>query len=109
MCERYKEKEILTVLHWFQGWNDMQKADFMKDLMEKAVPHKISTLFDALETMNFKDNPPSLFKCQMKLFAQYFDGWSHHYRNDFINRIEELDANFVLEFNSQVTATSGQP
>ena len=108
MGDSHEEQQIMTVIHWFKGWSEMQKKDFMKDLIEKAVPTKMSTLFDALETMNFSDKPPSLFKCQMKLFAQYFSAWNDRYRNDFITAVEQIDPHFVDEFNTQVAATSGQ-
>ncbi len=87
----------------------MQKGDFLKDLIEKAVPSKVSTLFDAMETLNVQDKPPSIFKCQMKLFDQWFAGWTDHERNVLIQKLEIIDVDFVSKFNEEVASTSGQP
>ena len=103
------EEEMMCVIHWFQSWSDLHKNDFMKDLIEKAVPSKVSTLFDAMETLNVKDKPPSIFKCQIKLFDQWFGGWTDHERNVFMQKLELVDVDFVGKFNAEVAATSGQP
>lgn len=67
------EKEQQCTLHWFQSWSPMQKADFMKDLLEKASPCNVDTLFDAMHSLNVRDRPPSIFQCQVKLFTQWFE------------------------------------
>lgn len=103
------EKEIQCVVHWFQCWSDLQKADFLKDLVEKAVPDKVSTLFDAMDMLMVADKPPSIFKCQLKLFDQWFGEWTDNERNALMTMLEEVDAEFVLRFNAEVAATSGQP
>ena len=81
----------------------------MKDLVEKAVPEKVSTLFDAMESMNMADKPPSIFKCQIKLFEQWFSEWTDNERNLFMKNLEQIDPDFVSVFNDRVSATSGQP
>ena len=101
--------EVKCVLHWFEGWSAYQKQDFMKELVVKAVPEKISTLLDAMDMLNVKDKPPSLFQCQLKLFNQWFDEWSELQRNAFLQQLEYVDHDFVARFNAEVAATSGQP
>ena len=103
------DDEMSSVLHWFQSWSEMQRGDFMKVLIEKAVPSKVSTLFDAMNMLNVDDKPPSIFKCQMKLFEQWFDSWTDHQRNVFLQRLELADHDFVNRFNEEVASTSGQP
>ena len=103
------EDEAKCVIHWFQGWSDFQKQDFMKELLVKAVPQKISTLLDAMDMLNVKDKPPSIFQCQLKLFNQWFDEWPEKQRNDFLTQLEIADHEFVARFNAEVAATSGQP
>lgn len=102
------EKEMQCAVHWFQSWSEMQKDDFMKNLIKKAVPEKVVTLFDALESLDMSDKPPSIFKCQMKLFDDWFDGWTQKEQNDFLVQIEQVDAGFVFKFNDAVAKTSGQ-
>ena len=101
------EREITSVTHWFKSWSDFQKQDFLKNLVEKAVPQKVSTLFDAMTSLNVQDKPPSIFKCQLKLFDQWFCEWSEYERNSFMQQLEEIDQDFVNAFNAQVAATSG--
>ena len=101
------EREITSVIHWFKSWSDFQKQDFLKNLVEKAVPQKVSTLFDAMTSLNVQDKPPSIFKCQLKLFDQWFCEWSEYERNSFMQQLEEIDQDFVNAFNAQVAATSG--
>ena len=33
---------IRTLIHWFKLWNAREKEAFMKDLVTKAVPNKVS-------------------------------------------------------------------
>ena len=108
MAKSNVEKEIKCVLHWFRDWSAFQRTDFMSNLVEKAVPQKVSTLFDAMTMLNMQDKPPSLFKCQLKLFDQWFCEWTDYERNQFMNLLEESDSEFVQIFNAQVAATSGQ-
>ena len=87
----------------------MQKSDFMKDLVSKAVPLKVNNLFDAMDALNMADKPPSIFKCQMKLFDEWFAGWTDKERNDFARKLDIVDPNFVAQFEQRVADTSGQP
>ena len=102
------EQEISCVVHWFQSWSEMQKVDFLKNLIEKAVPEKVSCLFDAMSMLNMADKPPSIFKCQLKLFDQWFSGWTDKERNMLMQKLEEIDPSFVTSFNEGVASTSGQ-
>lgn len=81
----------------------------MKDLIEKAVPQKVCALLDAFGSMNVQDKPPSIFKCQMQLFNQWFEGWTDKERNDCMRKIEEIDQHFIDEFNKAVAQTAQQP
>ena len=103
------EKEIQCVLHWFQSWSPLQKGDFLKDLVDKAVPEKVSTLFDALSALDVKDKPPSIFKCQIQLFNQWFEVWTDKERNDCMRMIEEIDPEFIARFSDAVASTALQP
>ncbi|KAK2159348.1 hypothetical protein LSH36_154g02010 [Paralvinella palmiformis] len=103
-----KEQEIQCVIHWFSSWTEYQKRDFMKDLVDKVVPENVCTLFDAMNGLNFNDKPPSIFKCQLKLFHQWFSEWNDKERNGFLTNLEEVDPGFVHRFNEQITQTAGQ-
>jgi hypothetical protein len=102
MSQTPTEKEIQTVVHWFQGWSVMQKNDFLKELLDKAVPCHMDSLFDSLRFMNVDDKPPSIFKCQMNLFNQWFETWSQSERNIFMIKLREVSPSFVDEFDRQL-------
>ena len=80
----------------------MQKKDFFQDLLDKAIPCHMDSLFDSLKTMNMDDKPPSIFQCQIKLFNQWFEGWSQSERNIFITKLREVNPDFVSEFDRQL-------
>lgn len=44
-------QEQRCVISWFIGWNTVQKQRFMEDLISKAVPGKVSSLLDQLNTL----------------------------------------------------------
>ncbi|KAK3093775.1 hypothetical protein FSP39_020071 [Pinctada imbricata] len=96
------EMEVQSVIHWFQGWSPMQKGDFMKDLIDKAVPVNVDSLFDSMHTLNVKDRPPSIFQCQLRLFTQWFETWSEKDRNDFMIKLRIADPAFVAKFDEEV-------
>ena len=97
-----REQEIVCVVHWFSGWSPMQKRDFLRDLIDKAVPTQLDTLFDALKTLEVRDRPPSIFQCQLKLFTQWFEGWTEQERSEFMLRLRQTDPSFVSAFDEEV-------
>lgn len=103
------EKEIQCVVNWFKAFTFYQKKDFYKQLLDKAVPCNMDNLFESLGNMNVEDRPPSIFQCQMKLFNQWFDGWSDSERNDFITKLRAVNPQFVEEFEKELALhMSGQ-
>jgi len=44
-------QEQRCVLGWYFGWNAAQKQRFLEDLISKAVPGKVSSLLDQLNTL----------------------------------------------------------
>ncbi|KAL1280708.1 hypothetical protein QQF64_015308 [Cirrhinus molitorella] len=101
-------QEQRCVLSWFIGWNAVQKQRFMEDLISKAVPGKVSSLLDQLNTLQVNDRPPNIFECQLRLWTQWFDSWSEEERNAFLNSLEEKDPPFVAYFYSRVAGTAGR-
>ncbi|XP_018980225.1 uncharacterized protein C14orf119 homolog isoform X2 [Cyprinus carpio] len=91
-------QEQRCVLSWFLGWNAVQKQRFLEDLISKAVPGKVSSLLDQLNTLQVNDRPPNIFECQLRLWTQWFDSWSEEERNAFLNSLEEKDPAFVAYF-----------
>ena len=78
----------------------------MKDLLEKALPCNVDALFDAMDSLNVRDRPPSIFQCQMKLFTQWFEEWSPKDRNVFMNKLQQMDPVFIQTFNEKLSVSN---
>lgn len=101
-------QEQRCVLSWFLAWNVAQRERFLEDLTSKAVPGKVSSLLDQLNTLQVNDRPPNIFECQLRLWTQWFDSWSEEERNAFLNSMEEKDPVFVACFYNRVAGTAGR-
>lgn len=44
-------QEQRSVLSWFLSWNNAQRERFLQDLLGKAVPGKVCTLLESLNTL----------------------------------------------------------
>ena len=49
-----------------------------------------------------EQHPPSIFECQLRLFGQWFSGWSDEERNVLINKLESFDPVFVSKFYERI-------
>ncbi|XP_036453718.1 uncharacterized protein C14orf119 homolog [Colossoma macropomum] len=101
-------QEQRCVLSWFLGWGPPQRERFLQDLVSKAVPGKVSSLLDQLNTLQVKDRPPNIFECQLRLWTQWFETWSEEERNAFLNSLEEKDPTFVSHFYRGLASTAGR-
>ncbi|XP_007258109.3 uncharacterized protein C14orf119 homolog [Astyanax mexicanus] len=101
-------QEQRCVLSWFLGWGSCQRGRFLEDLISKAVPGKVSSLLEQLNTLQVKDRPPSIFECQLRLWTQWFESWSEDERNGFLNSLEEKDPMFVSHFYRALASTAGR-
>ena len=102
MSHNHVEKEQQCVLHWFQGWSDYQKQDFLKFLLDRAVPQNVDTLFEAMDSLNVRDKPPSIFQCQLKLMGQWFTEWTDKERNDLMTWLAAKDPAFMERLNQEL-------
>lgn len=96
------EQEISSVVNWFTQWRRFQLQDFMANLVNKAVPPDVDSLFDAMQAFNVKDKPLTMFQCQLKLFNSWFQSWSEKERETFLRRLAEKNPAFVEEFHTIV-------
>ncbi len=102
MALTVQEQEVRTVLHWFSTWSHYQRLDFMTDLVNKAVPPDVDSLFEGMKTLKVNDKPPTIFQCQMKLFTDWFTHWPDKHKDDFVRKLGEISPEFVQEFHSLV-------
>ncbi|XP_055057529.1 uncharacterized protein C14orf119 homolog [Misgurnus anguillicaudatus] len=101
-------QEQRCVLSWFLVWGADQRERFLEDLISKAVPGKVSSLLDQLNTLQVNDRPPNIFECQLRLWTQWFESWNEQERNAFLNGLEEKDPAFVACFYSRIAGTAGR-
>ncbi|XP_075772899.1 uncharacterized protein C14orf119 homolog [Pelodiscus sinensis] len=101
-------QEMRCVLHWFSGWSPPQRQRFLRDLLAKAVPGKLRPLLEGLEGLSLSGAPPSLFQCQLRLWDQWFRGWSEPERNHFLDQLEQAEPAFTALFYRQLAGTAGQ-
>ena len=102
MALSVQEQEVQTVLHWFTTWSKYQRQDFLVDLVNKAVPPDVDSLFDSMKTLTVNNKPPSIFQCQLKLFTGWFEHWSDKEKDDFVRKLGEVSPEFTQQFHAQV-------
>ncbi|KAL4657208.1 hypothetical protein GN956_G4812 [Arapaima gigas] len=102
------QQEQRCVLSWFLGWAPPQRERFLQDLLSKAVPGKVCTLLEQLNTLQVRDRPPNIFECQLRLWSQWFETWSEEEQNTFLHALEEKDPAFVTHFYRLVAGTAGR-
>ncbi len=80
---------------------DLQKSDFVGVLAEKmssTVNGVHHDSLDSLSSLNLQGSkrPPSLFECQVKLFREWFSGWSDDQKNYLVS--SEATLNFGIRW-----------
>ena len=76
------DQKINYFLSWFNQWSDLQKSDFVTVLAERMSSTSNGSYHDPAESMDSLSlgpggkKAPSLFDCQVKLFGDWFLGWS---------------------------------
>ena len=92
------DQQMNYFLAWFNSWSELQRSDFVPVLADKmsadgkvvasAGRHVNGHLSDAIRSMDLADSgrPPSLFACQVKLFRDWFAGWSDDQKNYLVVR-----------------------
>ncbi|XP_048373485.1 uncharacterized protein C14orf119 homolog [Sphaerodactylus townsendi] len=102
-------QEIRCLLHWLSSWAPAQRGRFLQDLVDKAVPCKVLPLLEGLAGLSMEaGKPPSIFECQMRLWDQWFRGWSENERNEFVRQLEEVEPDMASRFYQEVAKTAGQ-
>ena len=85
------DQKINYFLSWFQHWSDLQKTDFVAVLAERMSSSANGGYHDASDSMGNLSlgagsrKPPSLFDCQVKLFRDWFLGWSDDQKNYLVS------------------------
>ena len=102
------QTQISSVIHWFANWTHSQRDEFMTDLVHKAVPNKLLTIVDSMDSLGVSDCEQTVFACQLRLFGEWFTAWTDEQRNSFLERLSDIDTSFVDLLNCKIAATAGQ-
>jgi len=98
------DQQMNYLLSWFSNWSELQKADFVPVLASRMKAGKAGQaingdLADGIKAMDTNsDRPPSLFSCQVKLFRDWFGGWSDDQKNYLTLRLKDVDAEFFAKY-----------
>ena len=102
------DEQISAVLHWFVHWTSTNRDIFLDNLLCKAVPNKLFTIVEAMSSLGVNNQLQSMFHCQLRLFDNWFRGWTENQQNYFLQQLEHIDYPFVERLNKKVAETSGQ-
>jgi len=102
------QTQIASVIHWFANWTHSQRDEFMTDLVNKAVPHKLLTIVGSMSSLGVSDCEQTVFACQLRLFGQWFSAWTDDQRNSLLEQLSNVDTSFVDLLNCKIAATAGQ-
>lgn len=107
------DQKVNYFLSWFNGWSDLQKSDFVAVLVEKTTNSSqmnghANNIEDKMASMALKNGigsnrPPSLFACQVKLFKEWFDGWSDDQKEYLNLRIQDIDPAFYQDYEEYLS------
>lgn len=95
--------QIRYITQWFQEWGDMQRSDFLPILVEEFHNKaNMNGLVSSLDASTLKDRPPSIFQCRIKLFKEWCENWSTAEKEQLINELRSIDADFISKFEEQL-------
>lgn len=82
----------------------MERGDFLEIIAKKYNDQLETDGYNGNLTVGFKrlelnDRLPSIFKCRIQLFDQWFDQWSNDEKDQLLNRIKNLDSDFSSKLN----------
>ncbi len=106
------DQQMNYFLAWFNSWSELQRQDFIPVMADKmtdsgkgAVAKNVNGgLADTFKSLDFTNSgrPPSLFACQVKLFKDWFGGWSDDQKNYLCVRLRDIDADYFDSYELYV-------
>ena len=92
---------------WFGEFSGMEKSDFLERIAKKLNDQLETDSYNGNLTAGFKklelnDRLPSIFKCRIQLFDQWFVEWSDDEREQLLNRIKNLDGDFSEKLDKAI-------
>lgn len=97
------------VLRWFGEWGAGEREEFLAELLDRVVPGKAMHLPGSLGGLSLTHRPPSIFRCQLRLWDGWFRNWSVDQRNLLLHRLEERAPDFTDRLYREVALTADPP
>jgi len=97
------DSQMNFAIQWFKQWSEYQKEDFcttlgqlLKDNVERgAKGDGVDGLVNGVTTLStVQGRPPTLFRCQLKLFNEWWATWTGADRDKMTALLEEADPAF---------------
>jgi len=86
-------------LSWFNEWSELQKSDFLTTLL-----NEMCIISSYKQRYDYHDNRPiSIYRCQIKLFREWFSGWSDDQKNYLVMRLQAIDGEFYGKYEKYVS------
>ncbi|XP_071080740.1 uncharacterized protein C14orf119-like [Haliotis cracherodii] len=99
MSSIWMQREIQWTVHWFKKWTVLQREEFLKELVDKSLPQLPQALDIAMRRLNMEEDP-DVFHCQLRLFSEWFEGWSDIEKNGLVEKLKLVDPSFVERLSS---------
>ena len=98
------DQQMNYFLSWFNTWSELQKSDFVPVLASKMSGDQMANVVNGFQSLTTKnpDRPPSLFSCQVKLFHDWFSGWSDDQKNYLVLRLKDIDSAFFTRYEDKI-------
>lgn len=97
------DAQIRYMVTWFSEWSEMQRGDFVTVLAQSFAAN--SCQVNGLSDMALR--PPSLFQCRIKLFREWAVGWGPTEREQFLERLREIDSQFLEQYEQALKILEG--
>jgi len=90
------------LIQWFKGWSEFQKEDFVQILSQrmKDAEDPVNNLVNGITGLETSGRPPSLFRCQVKLFNEWWTTWAPEDREKMQSLFKEADPAFYTSVES---------
>lgn len=98
--ELTRQEQLGFLVTWFAEFSEMQKSDFFKIILKKYAGSNVDAelVASAVKDLEITDRPPTIFRCRMKLFDDWFGSWSDEEKEELLVRIKNLDSSFMETF-----------
>ena len=99
--------EMACSLSWFNNWNEVQREEFGKILIqsqngqETEVDGNLDALMNQL-SLGGRSEGPSIFECQLKIFQKWYSCWNPADKSEFAVQLNAISPDFISTLNAKL-------